>query len=89
MSQPNVIYFPQRAMMTTKELLLREIEQLDEEELEALLVFIRESLEQKGNDQNIGFLERLSEIAIDGPQDFAENHDLYLNGKKSLDDARR
>ena len=51
--------------MTTKELLLREIEQLNEEELEALLAFIQESPEQKGNERLIGFLERRSEITID------------------------
>lgn len=54
-----------------------------------MLAFIRESLEQKGDARLIGFLERLSEIAIAGPEDFAENHDLYLNGKTSLDDALR
>jgi len=75
--------------MSTKELLLREIEQLDEEELEALFALVREFLEQKGNDENVGFLERLGEITIDGPEDFAENFDLYLSGEKSLDAALR
>ena len=75
--------------MTTKELLLREIEQLSEEELEALFTLVREFLEQKGNDENVGFLERLGEITIDGPEDFAENFDLYLSGEKSLDAALR
>ncbi len=71
--------------MTTKELLLREIEQLNEEELEALFALVQEFLEQKDNEENIGFLERLGKITIEGPEDFAENHDLYLNGEKSID----
>jgi hypothetical protein len=75
--------------MTTKELLLREIEQLSEEELEALFVLIRDFLDQKSNDENVGFLERLSEITIEGPEDFSENFDLYLSGEKSLDAALR
>lgn len=71
--------------MTTKELLLREIEQLNEEELDALFALVREFLEQKDNEGDVGFLERLSEITIDGPEDFAENFELYLSGEKSLD----
>ncbi len=75
--------------MTTKELLWREIEHLDEDDLEALFVLIRDFLDQKSNDENVGFLERLSEITIEGPEDFSENFDLYLSGEKSLDAALR
>ena len=75
--------------MTTKELLWREIEHLDEDDLEALFVLIRDFLDQKSNDDNVGFLERLSEITIEGPEDFSENFDLYLSGAKSLDAALR
>ena len=70
--------------MTTKELLLREIEQLNEEELEALFALVQEFLEQKDNEENVGFLERLGEITIEGPEDFAENFELYLSGEKSI-----
>lgn len=75
--------------MTTRELLLREIEQLNEEELDALFALVQQFLQQKGDDENVGFLERLSEITIDGPEDFSENFDLYLSGEKSLDAALR
>jgi hypothetical protein len=75
--------------MTTKELLLREIEQLNEEELDALFALVQQFLQQKGDDENVGFLERLGEITIDGPEDFSENFDLYLSGEKSLDAALR
>jgi hypothetical protein len=75
--------------MTTKELLLKEIDQLGEEELEALFLFIQQFLEQRNAAPTVGFLERLSEIRIDGPEDFSENFDLYLSGEKSLDTALR
>ena len=71
--------------MTTKELLLREIEQLNEEELEALFALVQEFLEQKDGDSAEDFLIQLGKIQIDGPEDFAENHDLYLSGEKSID----
>ncbi len=73
--------------MTTKDLLLKELEQLNEEELEALFALIQRFLEQRSSDPNSGFLERLTHIQIDGPEDFSENFDLYLSGEKSIDTA--
>lgn len=52
-------------------------------------MLIQHFLEQRSADPTVGFLERLSEIRIDGPEDFSENFDLYLSGKKSLDAALR
>jgi hypothetical protein len=72
-------------MMTTKELLLREIEQLNEEELEALFGLVRDFLDQKDAGLADDILMKLGEIQIDGPEDFAENHDLYLSGEKLID----
>lgn len=71
--------------MSTKELLLQEIEQLDEEELNALFALVRQFLEQKDEMPADDFLVQLGEIMIDGPEDFAENHDLYLSGEKLID----
>ncbi|MBX7252118.1 MAG: hypothetical protein K1X50_09055 [Candidatus Promineofilum sp.] len=71
--------------MTTKELLLQQIEQLDEEELDALFAWVQQFLEQKTSSPDDDFLVRLGDIQIDGPEDFAENLDLYLSGEKSLD----
>lgn len=73
--------------MTTKDLLLQEIEQLDEEELEVLFALVRQFLEQKDDTAADDLLVKLGEIQIEGPEDFAENHDLYLSGEKSLDAA--
>ena len=71
--------------MTTKELLLREIEQLDEAELEALFALVRQFLAEKDSDSGNDFLLRLGDVQIDGPEDFSENFDLYLSGEKSID----
>ena len=71
--------------MTTKELLLQQIEQLDEEELDALFAWVMQFLEQRTSNSGDDFLLRLGDIQIDGPEDFAENFDLYLSGEKSLD----
>lgn len=71
--------------MTTKDRLLREIEQLDEDELEALFALVRQFLAQRPAGDGGNFLDRLSEIQIDGPVDFAGNLDQYLVGEKSVD----
>lgn len=73
--------------MTTKELLINKIEQLDEEDLEALFAVVLRFLEDKDNVPSDDFLIRLGEIQIDGPEDFSQNFDLYLSGEKSLDAA--
>ena len=75
--------------MTTKELLLQRIEQLDEEELAALFALVQQFLEQKDEGATVGFLERLSEIRISGPEDLSKNFDLYLRGEKLIDSAPR
>lgn len=73
--------------MSTIERLIQEIEQLDEEELEALFEFVQQFLERRSGERPVGFLEKLGEIQIDGPEDFSENFDLYLSGEKSIDAA--
>jgi hypothetical protein len=72
--------------MTTKERILHELDQLDEEELEILYQLIEQLLTARQQEiTEPGFLERLAEIQIDGPVDFAENIDLYLTGEKQID----
>ncbi len=73
--------------MSTKERLLQEIDQLDEEDLEALFALVQQFLEQKDNAPPGDFLMQLGEIQIDGPEDLSENFDLYLRGEKSLEAA--
>ncbi|WP_374687185.1 hypothetical protein [Promineifilum sp.] len=71
--------------MSTKERLLQEIEQLDDEELEALFALVQQFLAEKEHSAGDDFLLRLGDIQIDGPEDFSENIDLYLSGEKSID----
>ncbi len=71
--------------MTTKELLLQQIEQLDEEELDALFAWVQQMLERRVGISDGDFLIRLGEIKIDGPEDFSTNLDLYLSGRKLFD----
>jgi hypothetical protein len=72
--------------MTTKERILAEIEGLSEEQLEALYALVKQFLQaQRKRPAQPGFLEQLSRIQIDGPEDFAENIDLYLSGEKQFD----
>jgi hypothetical protein len=72
--------------MTTKERILYELDRLDDQELEIFYRLVEQFLEARQQKTNQpGFLERLSEIEIDGPVDFSENIDLYLIGEKQLD----
>lgn len=72
--------------MTTKEKIPRELDNLDEEELDALYKLVQRFLDaQRANAAAPSFLEQLSRIQIDGPEDFAENIDLYLTGEKQFD----
>jgi hypothetical protein len=72
--------------MSTKEKILHELDNLDEEELDALYELVQQFLEtQRAKTTSSPFLEQLSRIQIDGPEDFAENIDLYLTGEKQFD----
>lgn len=71
--------------MTTKEKILQELDNLNEEELEALYQLVQQFLQtwqEKAAQPSL--LERLSQIQIDGPEDFAQNIDLYLAGEKQF-----
>ncbi|MBX3056834.1 MAG: hypothetical protein KF770_10215 [Anaerolineae bacterium] len=71
--------------MSTKELLLSKIETMSQAELEELYTMVTAFLQSKQSKPSEStFLERLSQIQIDGPEDFAENIDLYLNGEKQI-----
>jgi hypothetical protein len=73
--------------MSTKELLIAEIDKLDEPKLRAVYEFAQ-SLGSKNGTAKSGksFLEALREIKIeDAPADFSENFDLYASGEKSFE----
>jgi hypothetical protein len=72
--------------MTTKEKILLKLDNLNEEELEAFHELVTEFLQMRPKAaEQPNLLERLSRITIDGPEDFAENLDLYLTGEKRFD----
>lgn len=68
--------------MTTKELIEAEIEHLDEAQLNQLYEVVREMSESKKPSATPSLMEKLKQVKIDGPEDFATNLDLYLSGEK-------
>jgi hypothetical protein len=73
--------------MSTKELLLAEIEKLDEANLRAVYEFAQSINATNGTAlEGKGFLEALREIKIDDlPPDFSENFELYASGEKQFE----
>jgi hypothetical protein len=67
--------------MTTKELIVAEIDKLSGAELQELYALIREFTQMKRQSKPQSLMSRLKRIAIDGPADFAANHDAYVTGE--------
>lgn len=70
--------------MTTKELIHAEVERLNEDQLDEVYALIKQFVDEKQESNKPGLLQRLKRIQIDGPEDFAANLDLYLNGEKRV-----
>ena len=66
----------------TKELIKAEIDRVDEERLDELYDMVRRFTRGKGGQEKPTLMDRLMEIEIDAPEDFATHFDLYLNGEK-------
>jgi hypothetical protein len=64
--------------MTTKELIVAEMDKLSSAELQELYALIREFTQMKRQAKPQSLMSRLKLIAIDGPEDFAANHDAHL-----------
>ncbi|NET40426.1 hypothetical protein [Okeania sp. SIO2B3] len=71
--------------MTNKEKIYAEIESISEEYFEELYWLIKKFAEAKPIKKKSTFMSKLKSIQIDGPEDFAANLDLYLNGEKSVE----
>jgi effector-binding domain-containing protein len=71
--------------MTTKERILSEIDVLNEEQLKALYAVIQQFLQIADKKETSPLLTQLSQIRIDGPEDFSTNLDMYLSGEKQID----
>lgn len=67
--------------MTVKDLIQVEIDKLPEESLHDLYEVIKQFAQKKSQAKK-GALSKLKSIKIQGPEDFAENIDLYLGGQK-------
>jgi hypothetical protein len=70
--------------MISKELIKSEIEKVPDSRLEELYSVVRTYSKPTGNADGRSFMSKLSEITIAGPEDFAENIDLYLTGEKTI-----
>ena len=68
--------------MTIREQIVEKIRQIPENRLSELYKVVEE-FEEKESKPTL--MERLRKIKIQGPPDFSENFDLYMNGEKSLD----
>lgn len=66
----------------TKELIKAEIDRVDEERLDELYDLVRRFTRGKRSKEKPTLMDRLKEIEIDAPEDFATHFDLYLNGEK-------
>jgi len=66
--------------MIIKELIRAEIDNVSGEYLEELYEIIKRFAQSKRQAKKQSLMSRLKGIAIDGPQDFAANHDLYVTG---------
>jgi hypothetical protein len=72
--------------MSTKEMLLAEIEKLDEPKLRAVYEFAQSVASKNGTaEKRRSFLEALDRIKIDAPPDFSENFELYASGEKKFE----
>ncbi len=70
--------------MITKEVIKSEIEKVPPERLEELYRVVKSFALPEPSPEKRSFMAKLREIKIDGPEDFAANIDLYLNGEKII-----
>ena len=71
--------------MVSKELIKAEIERVPDDRLDRLYSVVKEFTRTSSHNGGPSFMSKLKDVNIDGPEDFAENIDLYLSGEKALD----
>jgi len=74
--------------MTAREMLHAEIDNLDEQSVDAVYLMVHQFAASKPAPRSGDLLTMLKNVKIDGPADFAANLDLYLSGEKSVSDVR-
>jgi len=70
--------------MISKELIKTEIEKVPDDRLAELYSVVKSYANPRGNGDARSLMSKLREIAIEAPEDFAENIDLYLTGEKTV-----
>lgn len=70
--------------MVSKELIKAEIEKVPDERLDRLYLLVRQFARPLADNGGLSFMSKIKEVTIDGPEDFAENIDLYLSGDKAI-----
>jgi len=70
--------------MVSKELIKAEIERVPDERLDRLYSVVKEFARPSSPNGGPSLMSKLKDVMIDGPEDFAENIDLYLSGEKAL-----
>ena len=70
--------------MISKELIKAEIERVPEERLDDLYSVIRTYSQPRTQNDGRSLMSKLRDVTINGPEDFAENIDLYLTGEKTV-----
>lgn len=69
-------------MQVTKTLIFKEIDQINDNDLEALYELIKTFGQSRRMGRKPSLMSQLRQIQIDGPEDFSRNLDLYLSGEK-------
>jgi hypothetical protein len=77
-----MLSFRRQESAMTKEFIKAEIDRVDEDRLDELYDLIRRFTREEGSKQKPTLMDRLMQIQIDGPEDFASNFEQYLNGEK-------
>lgn len=70
--------------MSTKELIVSELDTLDEQDLNELYMIIKPFIEARRSTEPPSLMSKLRLIQIDAPPDFATNLDLYTSGEKNV-----
>lgn len=68
--------------MVTKEVLRTQIDQISDEDAEALYQLVQTFVQTRHREKKTGLLARLRQIKIEAEPDFATNLDQYLSGEK-------
>ena len=69
-------------IMTIKDLIKVEVDKVQEERLDELYRVVQKYSRDEGPKSTL--MDRLMQIQIDGPEDFAANFDLYASGEKRV-----